>query len=321
MKIEAIVLIMMLFCAIMYVHIWLRKRSIGDRDGYGLLSYFSDTILFRYDCKAKTLTFTPNLTGRFTGSDTRTFGFTDRDQPLIMIHPDDIESLRRKLCQREENCEGCCDSLHIRFLDKGGNYRWMFCQLKKIKDKRGRCIAVIGKLSDVQDQRCKEAQLVEKASLDGMTKTLNRDVAESQITARLRRVKSGFLFMIDIDNFKTINDSQGHSAGDDALVRFAAQLKKSFRKNDIIGRVGGDEFIVFMTDIDGASAACQKANQFLTQLSDWDDLQLSASIGIASFPIDGETYSALYEAADAAMYRVKQNGKNGYSMWKKDQAF
>lgn len=319
MKLEAIVLTMMLLCVIIYIQIRLRKRPVGDKDGYGLLSYFSDTILFRYDCKAKTLTFTPNLTSRFTGSNTRTFGFSDRDQPLVMIHPDDIQPLQRKLCQRDENCEDRCDSLHIRFLDKDGEYRWMFCQLKRIKDKRERCVAVIGKLSDVQDQRCKEARLIEKASLDAMTGTLNREAAERQITARLGRTKSGFLFMIDIDNFKNINDSQGHSAGDDALVRFAAAIKKTFRKSDTIGRAGGDEFVVFMADIDKASAACQKASQLLTLLSGWEEFQLSASIGIAFYPADGDTYSALYEVADAAMYRVKQHGKNGYYLWESEQ--
>lgn len=317
MKSETIILFVFLSCIVIYLYVRLKGKNFYDQDGYGLLSYFSDTILFRYDCRSQTLTFTPNLNSRFTDSDTRTFRFSDRDKPPIMIHPEDIDSLRRRLCQRGGSHDDCCENLNIRFLDKDGEYRWMFCQLKAVSDRKGNCIAMIGKLSDIQEQRCKEERLIEKASLDAMTGVLNREAVESRITAMLQKTKHGFLFMIDIDNFKTINDSQGHSAGDDALVRFAAEIKNTFGQNGVIGRAGGDEFVVFLADADAESIAREKAQQLLDHLSKWGDLLLSASIGIAAYPCDGHTYGQLYEAADTAMYRVKQQGKNSYRLSEK----
>ena len=120
--------------------------------------------------------------------------------------------------------------------------------------------------------------------------------------------------MIDIDNFKVLNDTLGHVTGDDALIYFADEIKNNFRQKDLIGRVGGDEFIVFMPDTDQELAARNKAEQLLSRLKNWHRAELSASIGIARYPQDGSTYEDLYESADAAMYQVKQRGKNGYHL-------
>ena len=156
--------------------------------------------------------------------------------------------------------------------------------------------------------------MIEKASIDSMTGILNRKAVDHQIADRLVSAKNGFLFMIDIDNFKALNDTLGHAAGDEALIHFTSEIKNNFRSEDLIGRVGGDEFIVFMTDTDSEQAARHKAEQLLSRIAKWEKAALSASIGIACYPKDGSTYEELYEAADAAMYQVKQQGKNGYCL-------
>ncbi len=283
---------------------------------YGLLSYFSDTFLFQYDCQSRVLTFTPNAANRFHCKGSKGLCLTVLGDGMEMVHPDDADFLRNLLNEAEENPGRQSQGLNLRFLDKEGTYCWMRCQIQVLLNVMGRPKLIIGKLSDIQEQRLKEQRLIEKASIDSMTGILNREAVDEQIAERLSSTDAGFLFMIDIDNFKVLNDTHGHTAGDEALIHFASEIKRIFRREDLIGRVGGDEFIIFMPDTDLEVTACTKAEQLLSQLARWEQVSLSASIGIACYPRDGRTYASLYKAADAAMYQVKQRGKNGYHISK-----
>lgn len=292
-----------------------RQKSGGQRcrsADYSLLSYFSDTFLFQYDCRTNMLTFTPNLANRFHSGGKKGFRVLDPREQMDLVHPDDAELLRNILNEAAEKPECQSQSINLRFVDNSGVYCWMCCQIRVLTDVRGIPELIVGKLSDIQEQRLKEQRLIEKASVDSMTGILNRKAADYQIAKRLSTSEKGFLFMIDIDNFKLLNDTLGHAAGDEALIHFVSEIKDSFRQEDLIGRVGGDEFIVFMSNTDQEEAACIKAEHLLLRLANWEKYALSASIGIASYPHDGRNYHELYKAADAAMYQVKQRGKNGY---------
>ena len=142
------------------------------------------------------------------------------------------------------------------------------------------------------------------------------------------------LLVIDIDDFKSLNDSYGHITGDKVLVDVAKSLQDVFRVDDLVGRLGGDEFIVFLCNMPDKSAIAAKAEQFFAELSkpcnysetlskikgislsDSDSeptaaegISLSASIGIATAPADGNSFEALYPKADMALYTAKRNGK------------
>ena len=108
----------------------------------------------------------------------------------------------------------------------------------------------------------------------------------------------GFLFMIDIDNFKLVNDRLGHMTGDRLLAQVGTVIRRVFRQTDLAGRAGGDEFVVFMADTDSVPAAAEKAGRLLEHLRD-------ISIG-------GGNYQEVYRLADQAMYQAKQNGKNRF---------
>ena len=202
----------------------------------------------------------------------------------------------------------------LRFLDKNGEYRWMDCQWQLLRDKAGRPLALIGKISDVHEQKEQEERLLEKASLDAMTGVLNRGAAEREINRLLEQVPAGFLFMVDVDNFKQINDTYGHARGDAILIQTAADIKSAFRQGDVVGRIGGDEFVIFMQGASDQATAAIKAEQLLERLSSREEGALSVSIGIAAYPESGESYAALYEAADQAMYVAKRHGKSGYHL-------
>ena len=307
-----LILTILLFICLLGCYKYWKKKRVHRAADYSLLSYFPDTILFKYDCRANLLTFTPNVSNRFHSEEQAELQILDPEKQLEMIHPDDAVLFQRLLKKMKEAHSRQMQSINLRLMDKNGAYCWMLCQIQALPDEQGRPCTIVGKLSDIQEQRLKEQRLIKKASIDSMTGILNRKAVDNQIIKRLASTETGFLFMIDIDNFKALNDTLGHAAGDEALIRFASEIQRNFRQGDLIGRIGGDEFIVLMSDTDQEAVACSKAEQLLSRLAKWEKTTLSASIGIASYPHDGCTYEELYEAADAAMYQVKQQGKNGY---------
>lgn len=125
--------------------------------------------------------------------------------------------------------------------------------------------------------------------------------------------------MLDLDNFKLINDTMGHASGDRALLLTARTLRETFRDSDILGRAGGDEFLVFMSGVNTPELAASRAEALclaLTQKLEESDcgFSLTCSVGISLYPQDGDSYSTLFEAADAAMYQAKREGKNAYRL-------
>ena len=301
-----------------WIFVQLRDRLLRDQVRYELLAQFSDTILFEYDCETKALAFTPNIIDHFDvrPEDIR-YPFS-QEQEFSLLHPDDVGIMREMLKSMQEDSRDQTEA-EMRFLNKEGEYRWMHCQAQLLKDRRGRAVMVVGKFSDIHDQRTQEQRLIQKSSIDAMTGALNRETAEEQIGERLDHVVSGFFYMLDVDDFKSINDNMGHSAGDALLSQLVKEMKKVFRREDIIGRIGGDEFIVFMGDVKDRKVACSKAEYLLRRLAK-SKTAFSVSVGISAYPADGSSYQELYKAADAAMYEAKREGKNKYSIINKDTA-
>ncbi|MBB3211758.1 diguanylate cyclase (GGDEF)-like protein [Herbaspirillum sp. Sphag1AN] len=133
------------------------------------------------------------------------------------------------------------------------------------------------------------------------------------------------VFFIDLDNFKQINDTAGHAAGDEVLKVVASRLRSSTRSTDICARIGGDEFIVIGTQLDNEAQACEVANKLLSQLRDEIPFNghshaVGASIGVSLFPRDGTDLAALIARADEAMYGIKNNGKGGFKLYQQEAA-
>ena len=133
------------------------------------------------------------------------------------------------------------------------------------------------------------------------------------------------LFVIDIDNFKNVNDKLGHAAGDKVLADAAEIISAIFREADIVCRFGGDEFIVFAKNITEMSFAPQKAKEVCDALrkryGEGDSIcAISASIGIACYPMHGTTYDDLFSRADKALYTTKERGKDGYAIYSPEES-
>jgi diguanylate cyclase (GGDEF)-like protein len=168
-----------------------------------------------------------------------------------------------------------------------------------------------------------EARLQRLALYDPLTDLPNRTLLDDRVEtalSRARRESSHFAVLyVDVDGFKAANDRFGHSLGDRLLVEIAKRLVRCLRAADTVGRLGGDEFVVLLSQIvlpDDAEAVARKIQDSLSQPYAIDDrrLQLTASIGIAVYPDDGETSEALLDRADGAMYRAKRNGGDRFEL-------
>ena len=173
-----------------------------------------------------------------------------------------------------------------------------------------------------KNQENKLKAIKKAADTDALTGIYNRIGAQRLIVEYLHKSNnemSAFI-IIDLDNFKKINDSLGHLQGDEVLKQVANILKENFRKTDIIARLGGDEFIVFMKNIVQKENAIISLNNLLKKLRlsyQWHEetILITGSIGVAVAPIDGATFEVLYKNADQALYNSKYSGKNGFSFY------
>ena len=169
-----------------------------------------------------------------------------------------------------------------------------------------------------------QKRLLEFARIDALTGIKNKETLQNEISTYLKNDSSqqlGALFMIDVDNFKTVNDLNGHVIGDEVLKNFGSILKESFTIEDIVGRAGGDEFIVFVKDIQEHGNAINKAQEICQKIRniEIDNFKgtISCSIGIAFYPEHGTTFKGLYNLADQALYQTKNQGRNGYTCYTK----
>ena len=190
----------------------------------------------------------------------------------------------------------------------------------------GNCAGTGGVMlfQDISKRKAMEKKLLELAHHDPLTGLANRRVYQEFLDMELDRslrhnLQMAILFM-DLDNFKTINDTKGHDVGDLLLQSVAERVKKCVRKEDLVARLGGDEFAIVLVEIENPGNAAIVAQKILAKLAvphqlAGHELVTTFSIGIAVFPLSGSTVEDLSKAADIAMYHAKQDGKNNYKFY------
>lgn len=179
---------------------------------------------------------------------------------------------------------------------------------------------------DITARKAAQRQIEFLAHHDDLTQLPNRAYMRRQLeqmlaSARRRAVKIAVLF-IDLDNFKAVNDSLGHHAGDVLLRETAARIRATVRDADLVSRLGGDEFLIALMDVATPEDAAAVALKLLSAVSppvSWDghDITVSPSIGISLFPSDGESSDELIRHADSAMYHAKDSGRNNYRFFER----
>ena len=200
-----------------------------------------------------------------------------------------------------------------------------FLQLIKrpVYDDNGHISGIIALINNVTDYQLLKMELEKRAKTDALTGLLNKSAAQDLIHMIMANYQKegdrSALLMIDVDHFKDVNDTFGHSEGDHALAELGRIIKNNSRAADVAGRFGGDEFVIFMRNIVEPEHACHLATRLQAQVkSAFEgtvlDGQVSLSIGIALSPEHGLRFVDLFSAADAALYQVKRHGRNAYKV-------
>ena len=195
-----------------------------------------------------------------------------------------------------------------------GGHEYLELIKRPVFDDSGKVTGIVALINDVTEKELLKLELEKRAQVDQLTELLNKSTTQELIEIRLsagnKSGKHGALIMIDVDNFKTVNDQYGHAIGDRVLAETGRVIRNSFRGADVAGRVGGDEFMVFAQDVESPEAALHLAERVAAQIARLPGLpDVTLSIGIALFPQHGRLFEELYKAADTALYQVKNGGK------------
>ena len=280
----------------------------------------STDILFDWDIERDTILFSRNWNKKF-GCDP----VTEHVSCLLMKAPQVYEedhALFYELFQsvRNGNLYG---EREIRFIDNDKHIIWCRVRISGQKDESGHVVRAVGVIIDITLEKQKADMLMERAQRDDLTRLFNKGTVQECIEGVISHAAAGMmsaLLIIDLDNFKHINDSMGHLFGDALLAEVAHILQKQFSGQDIVGRVGGDEFVVFIKEIPYISMAERKAAGIMEALKrmivqEISNSDFACSIGIAVYPNDGKTYHELFHNADKALYRAKKLGKDRYCLF------
>jgi len=257
-------------------------------------------------------------------------GFTEEEIGTSMaewvkrIHPDDMPGLLTARQQLFDGLNQYFTNEH-RKLCKDGSWKWIQVRGMVVsRDTDGKPLRVIGTYIDISARKEAEQRILHLASHDALTGLPNRDLLQDRIHQSIAQAQRSnnpaALLFIDLDYFKTINDSLGHDAGDLLLKEVAKRLVASVRSEDTVARQGGDEFIVLLPSMGNAQDAGILAQKLLLDLMTpyrirGKELHISASIGIAIFPDDGEDVDSLLRSSDIAMYHAKAAGRNNYQFF------
>lgn len=203
----------------------------------------------------------------------------------------------------------------------GLNYYWMRINTQLFHWDEDDSVRMLVYRQNIDEEKRREMYLREQMQKDSLTGLLNKAATQEQIRDMLQKDPEGTFafFILDVDNFKCVNDRVGHAMGDSVLLEFARTIKSQFASGDVVGRIGGDEFAVFVP-VPDKQAAQQKARELVDALrqktsAEAENCEVTTSIGVAVAPFAGRDFETLYKNADTALYQTKKNGKDGCTVY------
>ncbi|WP_338586441.1 sensor domain-containing diguanylate cyclase [Pseudomonas sp. MAG733B] len=243
---------------------------------------------------------------------------SDYNQWRDSIYPDDLEHAERSLAEVLD--KGAVEDREYRIIDAEGQVRWLSdkCFINR-QAEPGQPVIIVGLAEDITDKKHMETELQRLATTDALTQSSNRhhffDGAHQEFElARQQGTPLSFL-MLDIDDFKVINDTYGHQEGDNVLQHIADSGRAALRRGDLFGRIGGEEFAAVFPGCtpEMALQVAERLQREIQRLSfdhDGQTFGITVSQGLTSLTAEDENVESLFARADAAMYQAKRDGKN-----------
>lgn len=287
-----------------------------DEMVFQITSAQSNSMIMAYDVKSKRL--------RFLNKNSFALDLPDviENAPEELLHylpqtretEEQVSRIFRSMGRNREN-----EDFYLTVMVEGMERAFQI-QVSNLFDAKDEIVQCVGMMKDVTE----EIQLRRKADTDQLTGLFNRTSGVERIEAEMKYLNlpegaEHAFIILDLDNFKALNDTMGHQAGDKALKDVAQILQQHFRAYDIVCRLGGDEFVVFLKNIPDEAIERNIRNLLkklnLKYYSEGNCVEISASLGIALAPLHGRTFADLYSKADRALYKVKQEGKNGFKIY------
>lgn len=287
-----------------------------EHQRYLLLSEVSQEYFYEYNFQTDCLSLNPE-TAQLFGTKEVIKKWSSLLKETDKLDPGSQKMLEQlyAVCQEKEqpNAATISRGIDIKLPTATGKKRW-FRLTRATLYRQNRPAYSIGKLIDIEDEYNTYHDLIQKSVSDGLTGLYNGVAAGKMVDRAIQNLREGVLFMLDLDFFKQVNDQCGHQTGDRVIQELAEILKQTFRKDDILGRVGGDEFVVFVANTANRSfidKKCRELQEKVGKIQVGNGLVQSISIGVSIMEPPCQ-YEQLFQQADAALYFVKNNGRAGY---------
>lgn len=290
-----------------------------ERQKYHWLSEMSGEILFDYDRQNDSVEFTEKYQEVF-GDSLRILHASDHIHRAGQIFPEDLRRIEREL--QALTPENALYRTEVQLTVLGGQRVWFELYMRSLWEGGNDrlCTGYMGKLSSIDEFKRESARWRQQAMHDYLTGLYNRQALETRVSAAVcdPAGQPFSLLFVDLDNFKVVNDTGGHLAGDRLLREIAAKLPQKLRATDMVARIGGDEFAVFLEGMGREDLLAKKAGEicrFFGEELGHPSPGISASVGCVRYPADGKDYKTLLQRADRALYTAKSRGKNQFALY------
>lgn len=307
-----------------YKHV-MEKKLRESEERYALATRAANDGIWDWDLITNEIFYTARwreMLGLTTGD-----GQASTQEWFDRVDPEDRERLNAAI---DSHLQGLTPSLECeyRILHRDGGYRWMLCRGLALFDAHSRPYRMAGSQSDITSRKRLEEQLMHKAMHDELTGLPNRALFMDRLDVVLEQVQGhrdggAAVMFLDLDHFKVVNDSMGHSTGDALLIAFAHRLEECLRPGDTVSRFGGDEFAILVSSvssIEDVKRIADRVSQSMQKPFSLGEHEFfaNASIGIV-FATNGQQSSEdLLRDADVAMYHSKKNGRSRYEIFRRD---
>ena len=293
-----------------------------SKERYALAARGANDGLWDWDLKTNEVYFSPRWKSML-GYEESEIG-DSLDEWFGRVHPEELDRVNMELSAHLEGLTRHFEKEH-RMLHKDGTYRWMLTRGLAIRDADGNAYRMAGSQTDITERKRVEKQLLHDAFHDALTGLLNRALFMDRLGRSVERAKrrDDYLFAVlfmDLDCFKNVNDSLGHTIGDELLIASARRLERCLRPSDTVARLGGDEFVILLEDIRDISDATRVTGRIQEQLAlpfklNGHEVFTSASIGIVLSETGYGRPEDILQDADIAMYRAKVLGKARHELF------